>query len=125
MLPLYHNVRNLSTAQRAGARSEALRETVALAVSALPPLKVEPEMCLFDPADRTIVACIADCHYGAEWTITGLHDEVVNAYSPEIFERRMEKLLSELLGIMRHEDIWNITLLLCGDSLDGMLRNSQ
>ena len=117
--------REINESTRADARSEALRETVALCVSALPGLVVEPAMCLCDQVDRTLVLCIADCHYGAEWEITGLRDEVINAYSPEIFEARMEKLLAEVQGILIKEDIWNVTLLLCGDSLDGMLRNSQ
>ncbi len=115
----------INAAYRADARSEALRETIAQSIQALPPMVVEPAMCLCDPADKSLVVCVADCHYGAEWAITGLHDEIVNAYSPEVFEQRMETLLAEVLRIMEREDIWNVTLLLCGDSLDGMLRASQ
>jgi predicted phosphodiesterase len=86
---------------------------------------IEPAMCLCDPANRSLIVCIADCHYGSEWNITGLRNEIINAYSPDIFESRMESLLEQLLGIMSKEDVWNVTLLLCGDNLDGMLRNSQ
>lgn len=117
--------REINEAARMETRSEALRETVAHCVSSLGPIVVEPAMCLCDPANRSLVVCVADCHYGAEWRITGLRDEVVNEYSPDIFEKRMINLLDQIQSIMDKEDVWNVTLLLCGDSLDGMLRQSQ
>lgn len=119
--------RELHEGQRAGARSEALRETVLQAAAALPPITValaeQPDTAAGEL--RTLVVCVADCHYGAEWAITGLRGEVVNAYSPEVFEARMGALLQEVIGILGREDIRDVTLLLCGDSLDGMLRQSQ
>ena len=75
--------------------------------------------------ERSLVVCVADCHYGAEWTIRGLRDEVINAYSPEIFEARMAGLLSQLRHILEKEQTSHVALLLCGDALDGMLRASQ
>lgn len=75
--------------------------------------------------DHTLVLCIADCHYGAEWRITGLNGEIVNEYNPDVFEERMRRLLAQVSQIVEREGIWDIALLLCGDSLDGMLRPSQ
>lgn len=68
---------------------------------------------------------MGDIHYGAEWTVKGLLGETINAYSPEIFERRMETLLRETLSILRREEIAHVDLMMCGDALDGMLRNTQ
>ena len=64
-------------------------------------------------------------HYGAEWSVRGLQGEVINAYSPETFEERMRKLLTETLTIIEKEQIDHIDMVMCGDALDGMLRASQ
>ena len=74
---------------------------------------------------RTLVLCIADSHYGAEWTVRGLRGEILNHYTPEVFYSRMENLLEQTREILAREQISEVQLLLCGDSLDGMLRNSQ
>lgn len=55
----------------------------------------------------------------------GLQGEVINAYSPDVFEQRMDKLLAELLYLLEREKLTHVDLLMCGDALDGMLRNSQ
>lgn len=74
---------------------------------------------------KTLVLCIADCHYGAIWTVHGLRGEVLNHYDPDVFQRRMEDLLAQVRMILAREQIGDVELLLCGDSLDGMLRASQ
>lgn len=71
------------------------------------------------------MVCIADCHYGAEWRIVGLNGEVVNEYNPDVFEERMLRLLEQVQAVSARENIWDVVLLLCGDSLDGMLRPNQ
>ena len=74
---------------------------------------------------RTLVLCVADCHYGAEWIVRGLRGEILNRYNPEVFGERMDDLLAQVREIIAREGISDVQLLLCGDSLDGMLRNSQ
>ena len=75
--------------------------------------------------NKTLVLCIADSHFGAEWTVRGLRGEVLNHYDPEVFFERMDNLLAQTRDILEKEEIHEVQLLLCGDSLDGMLRNSQ
>ena len=74
---------------------------------------------------RTLVLCVADCHYGAEWVVRGLRGEILNRYNPEVFAERMDDMLAQVREIIAREGISDVQLLLCGDSLDGMLRNSQ
>lgn len=74
---------------------------------------------------QTLVLCVADCHFGAEWTVRGLRGETLNHYDPEVFYDRMDELLTRIREILEREQIGEVQLLLCGDSLDGMLRNSQ
>lgn len=91
----------------------------------MPRIQVSPRERFHDDESQSLVVCIADCHYGAEWTIRGLQGEALNTYSPEIFEARMATLLGEIKAILEKEGIGHVVILLCGDALDGMLRNSQ
>lgn len=54
-----------------------------------------------------------------------MNGETINEYNPEIFEYRMWKLAAELQHIIRKEELSHLKIMICGDSLDGMLRNSQ
>ena len=54
--------------------------------------------------------CIADAHYGADWTIAGLQGEVLNRYNPEVFEERMADLLLEVTGIIETHGIRRVHL---------------
>lgn len=74
---------------------------------------------------REGVLCIADCHFGKEYKIYGLRNEVINAYSPEIFYNRMEQILAETQEIIEHERFSVIRVYNLGDSVEGFLRNSQ
>lgn len=100
----------MNAAHRADARSEALREAVIDAAQSLPPMEVKPVFTHDQSADRSLVVAVGDFHYGAEWAVHGLYGEVLNSYSPEVFESRMECLLGELLVILEREDVRHIDL---------------
>jgi hypothetical protein len=68
---------------------------------------------------------IADCHFGKEFKIYGLRDEVINEYSPEIFYERMELILSETLDYIAKNNVSTLKVLNLGDTLDGFIRHSQ
>ena len=102
-----------------------MRDEVVRAAKSLPDIQIVPQTRRGGQKERSLVLCVADCHYGAEWTIRGLREEVLNAYSPEIFEARMADLLGQVRAILDREQLNHVTLLLCGDALDGMLRSSQ
>lgn len=68
---------------------------------------------------------IADCHFGKDFKVYGLNDEIVNAYSPEIFFMRMEVLYNEVVDYAHKEKLKGFKVFNLGDSLDGFLRNSQ
>lgn len=110
---------------RAKSRSEALQDAVIRAAKEMPPILMPEAMSRRTIGKRTLVLCIADCHYGAEWTVRGLRGEILNHYDPDVFHARMADLLEQTREILEREEISDVELLLCGDSLDGMLRNSQ
>lgn len=119
--------REVNELYRAEARADALRRAIIDAADRMPPMIVRtPAKCYWlNESDMKLVVPIADCHYGAEWEIKGLKGEIINRYSPEIFEERMGVLLREIVETAREEGVEKILLLMAGDSLDGMLRQSQ
>lgn len=74
---------------------------------------------------REGVLVFGDEHYGAEFEIRGLRGEIINAYSPEIAEERMTKLLNETIDIIKKENLSVIHVLNMGDFTDGILRVGQ
>lgn len=68
---------------------------------------------------------IADVHFGKEFTIYGLFNEVINSYSPEIFYQRMEQIYNETLEYIHKENINKIHVFNLGDSVEGFIRHSQ
>lgn len=106
-------------------RQSALYERVMAAIQPMPAVQA-PEPDRADRIEkREMVVAIADCHYGAELHVTGLHGEVINHYDPEIFEQRMWRLRDEILRIADKEGTDVVHIAMLGDSLDGMLRASQ
>lgn len=75
--------------------------------------------------ERCGILCIADSHYGKDVVVKGLNGEIINQYNPEIFEERMEQLLSEVVEFCKKENLYNIKVFNLGDSIDGLLRQSQ
>lgn len=91
----------------------------------MPPIVISERNIMGTVGKRTLVLCIADCHFGAEWIVRRLRGEILNRYNPEVFGERMDDLLTQVREIITREAIGDIQLLLCGDSLDSMLRASQ
>lgn len=120
--------REINEAYRAEARSEALRRSIIEAAAQLPPMPIRKSPWprgMKSRAGSKLVVPIADCHYGGEWEVRGLKGELINKYSPEIFEMRMGQLLEAVVAKAEANNLSDIIVLMAGDSLDGMLRQSQ
>lgn len=74
---------------------------------------------------RNGLLCISDCHFGKEYTIYGLFDEVINKYSPEIFYERMNQIYNETLEMIKKENLSALYIFNLGDSVEGFIRHSQ
>ena len=124
---LYDLQREIRKDLREQSRSELLREVIRDAVHNLPkievreyvPTKNENEM------DRELVVGIGDFHYGAKYVVKGLYDEPLNTYDSFVFETRMKQLLYEIKYIVKMHQPEMITVMIVGDMLDGLLRQSQ
>lgn len=67
----------------------------------------------------------ADCHFGKDYKIYGLFNEVINEYSPEIFYSRMENLYNQVIDIIEKNNLKVLHINNLGDEIDGFLRYSQ
>ena len=109
---------------REEARDELICEKICEAIKTLPPLEV-PRRIIPIHSNREGVLLLADAHYGAEFKIVGLFGEVLNEYSPEIFEKRMWNLLNQVIEICHKEGFTSLNVYDLGDEIDGLLRVSQ
>ena len=109
---------------REEARDELICEKICEAIKTLPPLEI-PKRIIPTHSNREGVLLLADAHYGVEFKIFGLFGEILNEYSPEIFEVRMWNLLDQVVEICRKEGFTSLNVYDLGDEIDGLLRVSQ
>lgn len=84
-----------------------------------------PENIVPVHSKREGVLCIADMHFGKEYKIYGLDNEVINEYSPEIFFDRMEAIYNTTIEKIKKENFDSIKIFNLGDSVEGFIRHSQ
>ena len=109
---------------RENARDELITEKICEVIKQLP-LPAAPEKIEIKHSTKTGILCFGDEHYGCEFEIKGLFGEVLNSYSPEIFEERMWKLQSEVIEIIAKERLDSLYIFNLGDFSDGVLRVKQ
>ena len=125
---LYDLQREIRKDLREQSRSELLREIIRDSIQDLPPIAIPSSATEMEPAknvDCELVIGLGDFHYGAKFVVRGLHDEEINAYDTNIFQLRMHKLIREVRSIVAMHNPGRITVMIVGDMLDGLLRNSQ
>lgn len=107
---------------RENARDELITDKIVEAVRSLEPLEIPNRRVVGKNSNKEGILVISDCHYGIEFEIKGLFGEVLNAYSPEIFEQRMWKLFDKVYEIVEKENLDTIHIFECGDSIDSIIR---
>ena len=109
---------------REEARDELITEKICNAISSLSPLDI-PKHIPSTYNTREYALVFGDEHYGVEFELNGLFGDILNAYSPEIFEERMWELFSQTIEIIQKENIYTLNVFSMGDFSDGILRVSQ
>lgn len=110
---------------RENARDELIVEKIIDAVRELKPISVPANFKALEHDTRSYYLAFGDEHYGTEFQVVGLNGEIINEYSPEIFEQRMWDLLNQIIGIVYKENIGVLNVMCLGDAVDGILRVSQ
>lgn len=109
---------------REEARDELIAEKICDAISSLPSLDI-PQHIYPTHNSRAYALVFGDEHYGVEFELKGLFDDILNAYSPEIFEKRMWDLFNQTIEVVQKENIDTLNVFSMGDFSDGILRVSQ
>ena len=106
-------------------RTELICEHIQNAIKALPPITIETISLPNKNPKRDLIIGMGDFHYGADFEVYGLHGEVINKYNSKVFEKRMSELTGHILQICEKESPEQLTIMIVGDMLDGILRTSQ
>ena len=109
---------------REEARDELITEKICDAIDSLLPLD---KPTYIEPVHNTKAYALVygDEHFGVEFELKGLFGDIINAYSPEIFEERMWDLFNQTIEIIQKENIDTLNVFSMGDYMDGILRVSQ
>lgn len=110
---------------REEARDELITEKIIETIGKLQPL-LSPEYIKPIHSNNSHLLCFADCHYSIEFTIKDLFGNIINEYSPEIFEKRMWDLFNQIVELVNEKQIKELSIWELGDGIQGLLRlNSQ
>lgn len=107
------------------ARAELLEEKIIESVNNRPTISIPNIYIKPNNSKRDFILPVCDIHDGVEFELTGWEGEILNAYSPEIMEKRMWNLLEQFVNVNDQYRINHVTLPNLGDSVDGILRMSQ
>lgn len=110
---------------REEARDELITEKIVKAIGNLQSLKVH-EYIKPVHSSNSYLLCFADCHYSIEFSIKDLFGNIINEYSPEIFENRMWDLFDQIVELVEEKQINELNIWELGDGIQGLIRlNSQ
>lgn len=110
---------------REDARDELITEKIVESIEKLQPLK-SPEYIRPIRSNNSYLLCFADCHYSIEFSIKDLFGNIINEYSPDIFEKRMWDLFNQIVALVQEKHINELSIWELGDGIQGLLRlNSQ
>ena len=109
---------------RENARDELIIEEICKSISNLSPLE-KPTYIQNKYSTKEYCLVFGDEHYGTEFELTDLLGNIINSYSPEIFEKRMWDLFYQVIDMIKKEDINILNVYSMGDFSDGCLRVSQ
>lgn len=108
-------------------RKEMILEEIRKSIDNLTPLST-PFPIGVSPNKNNLEFLFAfgDCHYGIEFEIPSLDGRIINRYDEKIFEDRMNLMLSNLIDLVKRNEIKKLHIFELGDGIQGILRlNSQ
>lgn len=109
---------------REEARDELITEKICNSISSLSPLDI-PQHIPLAHNYRAHALVFGDEHFGVDFELKGLFGDILNAYSPEIFEERMWDLFNQTIEVVQKENVDVLNIFSMGDFSDGILRVSQ
>ena len=125
---LYDIQRGIRKDMREFSRTELICEYIREAIKTLPKIELQKKTHVA-PVDNgsksELIVGVGDFHFGADFKVLGLYGEIINQYNSYVFEKRMDMLSEQIDRIVEKEKPEQLTLMIVGDMLAGMLRPSQ
>lgn len=109
---------------REDARDELIVEKIVDAINQQSEISI-PDKLPTPDNEKAGLLLFGDEHFGTDYEIRGLMNEIINSYSPEIFYDRMADLLDQVIKIVKKEGLTVLNIFSMGDFTDGILRCSQ
>lgn len=123
---LYDVQRQIKKEMREFSRTELICEHIGNSIKELPKIIIENIPRENNKTkNKKLVVGIGDFHYGADYTVNGLYGEIINQYNTSVFKQRMEMLLNNISEIAEKDKPEELIIMIAGDMLDGILRQSQ
>ena len=125
---LYDIQRGIRKDMREFSRTELICEYIREAIKTLPKIELQKKTHVA-PVDNgsksELIVGVGDFHFGADFKVLGLYGEIINQYNSYVFEKRMDMLSEQIDRIVKKEKPEQLTLMIVGDLLEGMIRTSQ
>lgn len=109
---------------REDARDEMITEEICNSIRTLTPLCI-PDYIEPVHSNESRLLAYGDAHYGIEFQLKDLFGNIINEYSPEIFEERMWDMMNQVVEIVLDKHINELTIFDLGDGIDGIIRLSS
>lgn len=122
---LYDIQRDINRNMREFSRTELICESVREAIKLLPKIEINIPHKKQTKVRKDLLVCMGDFHYGANFSVMGLDGKIINEYDSQVFEKRIGQLLRHIIQICEKENPDQLTIMIVGDMLDGILRASQ
>lgn len=125
---LYDIQRGIRKDMREFSRTELICEYIREAIKGLPKIELQRATKTYpkdNGVERDLVIGVGDFHYGADFKVLGLYGEIINEYNTTVFEERMSMLMNYIWQICEKEKPEQVTIMMVGDAIDGLLRPSQ
>jgi len=111
---------------REQARADLFEEKVLEAIkNRIKKITIPTRTILKTSKDSEMILTITDQHYGTEFKIKGMLGEIINEYSPEVFEKRMWEVLDKTVSFAEKNGFDSVKLFDLGDNIDGLLHLGQ
>lgn len=116
----------LQATYREQARNEMFQERIYEAINKLTPIDFTDYLVENRNLNQTGVLCIGDAHNGVEINMKTVFGEIVNVYSPDILQNRLNTLIDQI--IYDHQNYFNygnLVIFDLGDGIQNILRLSD
>ena len=123
---LSNRTRELNQTLKIKAETELFQEMILQSLKKVNRVEIKPRVeNKKNNLENKALLVFSDAHYGKVFKLVGLSGEIINEYSPSVFEDRMCNLLYEVADDVKQMNISYLEIVDDGDCIDGVLRTGS